>query len=54
MVRTKRAKSPEARLESALAPGDKQPYTVPENWCWVRAAALMKPMEAATHYSFEA
>lgn len=30
----------EERLEQALVPEAEQPYTVPENWCWVYAPAI--------------
>ncbi len=48
MARKKQAKTPEERLEEALVPPAEQPYAVPDNWCWVRAAALVKPMETAS------
>lgn len=30
----------EERLKQALVPVEKQPYSVPENWCWVKVGAL--------------
>ncbi len=30
----------EERLERALVPAEEQPYSVPENWCWVKVGAL--------------
>ncbi len=36
----------EERLKQALVPAEEQPYSVPENWCWVRGAFLFKPMES--------
>lgn len=35
----------EERLEQALVPEAEQPYTVPENWCWVKGSILLHPME---------
>lgn len=31
-----KSKSKKATLEEALVPVERQPYEVPENWCWVR------------------
>lgn len=36
----------EEKLAAALVPEAEQPYKVPENWCWVRAVSLVKPMES--------
>lgn len=47
MARKKQAKTPEQRLGEALVPCEEQPYAVPDNWCWVRASAVLKPMETA-------
>lgn len=40
MAREKQIKTPEQRLKEALVPRDEQPYAVPDNWCWVRAASI--------------
>ena len=32
--------SPGERLEQALVPVEEQPYSIPENWCWVRLNKL--------------
>lgn len=32
--------TPEEKLEQALVPVEKQPYSVPENWCWVYTPVL--------------
>lgn len=37
--------TPEERLQAALVPENEQPYKVPENWCWMRGRAFLKPME---------
>lgn len=37
--------TPEDRLQAALVPDSEQPYPVPENWCWIRGSAFLKPME---------
>ena len=39
------ALSPEERLQAALVPESEQPYKVPENWCWAKGSAFLKPME---------
>ena len=31
----------EEKLQAALVPVEKQPYKVPENWCWVRLGAVV-------------
>ena len=31
-----KSKSKKVTLEEALVPVERQPYEVPENWCWVR------------------
>ena len=47
MARGKKKESltPEERLQAALVPDWEQPYKVPENWCWMRGRAFLKPME---------
>lgn len=40
MAHKKHAKTPEQRLAEALVPRKEQPYAVPDNWCWVRAASI--------------
>ena len=47
MARKKQAKTPEQLLGEALVPCEEQPYAVPDNWCWVRASAVLRPMETA-------
>lgn len=32
--------SPEEKLQQALVPVEEQPYSIPENWCWVRLDKL--------------
>jgi len=32
----------EERMEQALVPEREQPYSVPENWCWVKFGSLIK------------
>lgn len=39
------ALTPEEKLAQELVPAEKQPYRVPENWCWVRGSAIFKEME---------
>ena len=38
----------EEKLEAALVPVEEQPYTVPENWCWVRLSALLRELKNGT------
>ena len=38
----------EERLEQALVPAEEQPYSVPENWCWVRLSAISKTISKGT------
>lgn len=47
MARGKKKKSltPEECLQAALVPESEQPYSVPENWCWTKGCAFLKPME---------
>lgn len=47
MAREKKKETltPEERLQAALVPESEQPYPVPENWCWMRGRAFLKPME---------
>ena len=35
----------EERLQAALVPESEQPYKLPENWCWTKGSAFLKPME---------
>ncbi len=37
--------TPEERLQAALVPESEQPYKLPENWCWTKGSAFLKPME---------
>ena len=37
--------TPEERLQAALVPESEQPYKLPENWCWAKGSAFLKPME---------
>ena len=39
------ALSSEERLQAALVPESERPYKVPENWCWAKGSAFLKPME---------
>ncbi|WP_291288663.1 restriction endonuclease subunit S [Enorma sp.] len=48
MARKKQAKTPEQLLGEALVPCEEHPYAVPDNWRWVRASAVLKPMETAS------
>jgi type I restriction enzyme S subunit len=36
--------TPEERLTQALVPEEEQPYSVPENWVWVRGKFCLLPM----------
>lgn len=42
------ALTPEERLQAALVPDWKQPYKVPENWCWVKLSSLSKLISKGT------
>jgi len=45
MARGKKKESaltPEEKLAQALVPMEKQPYRVPENWCWVKFGAVCR------------
>lgn len=35
----------EEELAQALVPVEKQPYQIPENWCWVKGNVIFLPME---------
>lgn len=37
--------TPEEKLMQVLIPKEKQPYSVPENWCWTYGESLFLPME---------
>ena len=37
--------TPEEKLAQALVPVEKQPYQIPENWCWVNGNVIFLPME---------
>lgn len=44
MARGKKAKkalTPDEKLAQALVPVDEQPYSVPENWCWIQIGYLV-------------
>lgn len=48
MARGKKAAqglTPEEKLAQALVPVEKQPYQIPENWCWVNGNVIFLPME---------
>lgn len=45
MAKKKEDLTPEERLQAALVLESEQPYKVPENWCWTRGNAFLKPME---------
>lgn len=38
--------APKKQLQTALVPSEKQPYKLPENWCWVKGLSLFKPMKS--------
>ena len=38
--KTEKVLTPEEKLAQALVPAEEQPYSVPENWCWVRLGSL--------------
>lgn len=39
-IKTAKALTLEEKLEQALVPVDEQPYSIPENWCWVYTPIL--------------
>lgn len=46
--KTEKALTPEEKLEQALVPVEEQPYSVPENWCWVRLSAILAEIKNGT------
>lgn len=40
--------TPEERLQAVLVPKSEQPYSVPENWCWVKLSSLSQVISKGT------
>lgn len=43
-----KAKSKKITLEEALVPVEKQPYEVPENWCWIKLGTISSIISKGT------
>ena len=44
-TKKKETLTPEEKLQQALVPVEEQPYSVPENWCWVYGLGFLEQME---------